>query len=60
MPAYNAEETLLQTYNEVIEQDYVDIIIVVDDASNDKTVEVAKTLKNVLVFVNEHNMGIWS
>ena len=57
MPAYNAEDTLLKTYNEVMEQDYVDLVIIVDDASNDKTVKIAKQLDNTKVFVNEKNMG---
>jgi len=57
MPAYNAEKTLLKTYNEVIEQDCVDLIIIVDDASKDKTVEIAKKLDRVIIFVNEKNLG---
>ena len=57
MPAYNAEKTLLKTYNEVIEQDCVDLIIIVDDASEDKTVEIAKTLDKVIIFSNKTNLG---
>jgi glycosyltransferase involved in cell wall biosynthesis len=57
MPAYNAEQTLLKTYNEVIEQNYVDTVIIVDDASNDRTVALAKKLKKTQVFVNKKNMG---
>lgn len=41
MPAYNAEKTLEQTYNELY-KDIVDEIILVDDNSSDKTKEVAK------------------
>ncbi len=37
MPAYNAERTLEKTYNE-IPKEFVDEIILVDDASKDKTV----------------------
>ena len=41
MPAYNAEATLLKTHGEVLEQDYVDLVIVVDDTSKDETVNLA-------------------
>ncbi|HEY9886115.1 MAG TPA: glycosyltransferase [Vampirovibrionales bacterium] len=41
MPAYNAEKTLVQTYNE-IPLDIVDEVILVDDCSSDKTVKVAE------------------
>lgn len=57
MPAYNAEQTLRQTYNEVMEQDLVDLVILVDDASQDKTTAVAKTLKNVKVYTQPSNRG---
>lgn len=57
MPAYNAEKTLLQTYHEVMKQGVVDEVIVVDDASSDRTVDVAKTLPRTKVFVHEKNLG---
>ncbi len=57
MPAYNAAKTLTQTHAEVMEQDYVDEIIVVDDSSNDNTLEIAKALKKVSVYRNQHNIG---
>jgi len=57
MPAYNAEETLLKTYNEVIATGIVDEVILVDDASKDRTVEVAKTIPNIRVIVHEKNRG---
>jgi len=41
MPAYNAEKTLRKTYEEVMDQQIVDEVIVVDDASRDDTVAVA-------------------
>lgn len=43
MPAYNAGKTLEQTYRD-IPKDLVDEVILVDDASKDETVEVAKRL----------------
>lgn len=57
MPAYNAAETLRRTYDEVMEQGIVDLVIVVDDASCDNTVSVARTLPNVKVHVHEKNQG---
>jgi glycosyltransferase involved in cell wall biosynthesis len=57
MPAYNAEKTLLQTHAEVLAQDYVDLIIVVDDASSDKTTQIAGSLPKTSVSVHETNRG---
>ena len=39
MPAYFAEKTLEKTYRD-IPKEYVDEVILVDDASKDKTVEI--------------------
>lgn len=55
LPAYRAEKTLRDTYSE-IPHDVVDDVILVDDASSDRTVEVAREL-NVRVFVHEQNLG---
>ncbi len=55
MPAYNAEFTLRRTYEE-IPKEIVDEIILVDDASQDRTVEVAKEL-GLHHFVHEKNSG---
>ncbi len=57
MPAYNAAKTLLQTYREVIAQDYVDLIILNDDASRDDTVAVARGLERMVVLRHERNQG---
>lgn len=57
MPAYNAEQTLVKTYEEVMDQGVVDKVILVDDASRDHTVEVARRLPNVRVHVHEKNLG---
>jgi len=57
MPAYNAELTLRQTYEEVMEQGIVDLVILVDDASRDDTVTVAKMLPNTKVRVHPENRG---
>ena len=57
MPAYNAEKTIEKTWKEVLEQEIVDLVIVVDDASRDSTVSVARTLDQVLVHVHAQNKG---
>lgn len=57
MPAYNAEKTLLKTYNEVIAQPFVDLVIVVDDASGDDTYEIARKLDRVIAYRKDKNSG---
>src|SRR3990170_4039051 len=55
MPAYNAEKTLERTWRD-LPMDYVDDVIVVDDASSDRTVEVARGL-GLHVLVHPRNRG---
>src|SRR3989344_6851991 len=55
MPAYYAEKTVEQTYND-LPRDLISEIILVDDASTDKTVEVAKKL-GLTVFRHKKNTG---
>lgn len=55
MPAYNAEKTIAKTYRD-IPNGSVDEVILVDDASTDNTVEVAKNL-GITVFRHSENMG---
>jgi glycosyltransferase involved in cell wall biosynthesis len=57
MPAYNAEHTIEKTWREVLEQEIVDLVIVVDDASQDKTAELARNLDRVVLHVNARNRG---
>jgi len=57
MPAYNAARTLRQTYEEVMAHGIVDLVIVVDDASQDETVAVARGLDRVQVEVHPINRG---
>jgi len=57
MPAYNAAQTLKKTYDDVMAQGIVDLIILVDDASQDNTAEIAKTLPNVEVCIHDCNRG---
>ena len=57
MPAYNAARTLQKTWDEVMAQEIVDMVILVDDGSQDKTVSIAKELPNTLVHIHEKNLG---
>jgi len=57
MPAYNAAQTLRKTWDEVMAQETVDMVILVDDGSQDKTVSIAKELPNTLVHIHEKNLG---
>jgi glycosyltransferase involved in cell wall biosynthesis len=57
MPAYNAAKTLRKTYDEVMDQGIVDLVIVVDDASHDETLRVAAGLPHTRVHVHERNKG---
>jgi glycosyltransferase involved in cell wall biosynthesis len=57
MPAYNAAQTLQQTYNEVMNQGVVDEVIIVDDASRDETVNIAKSLPNTVIRIHSQNQG---
>lgn len=54
MPAYNAEKTLRATVDELPE--IVDVRILVDDFSADRTVEVAREL-GLVHFVHDRNYG---
>jgi len=57
MPAYNAAQTLRRTYDEVMAQEIVDLVILVDDGSSDETVAIAKSLPNTVVHVHKKNYG---
>jgi glycosyltransferase involved in cell wall biosynthesis len=55
LPAYNAELTLERTFRE-IPKDIVDEVILVDDASSDRTVQLAKQL-GITTISHEKNRG---
>lgn len=55
MPAYNAARTLERTFQD-IPFDVVDEVLLVDDASHDETLEVARRL-NIRCYLHERNMG---
>lgn len=56
LPAYNAAATLDNTYQE-IPHDIVDEVILVDDASTDETLQVAKKLGISHIIRHEENLG---
>lgn len=55
LPAYNAEKTLEKTYNE-IPFEFVDDVVLVDDASRDDTAQLARRL-GIRTIVHEQNRG---
>ena len=55
MPAYNAAQTLEKTYYD-IPLEVVDDVLLVDDASHDETLEIARRL-GVRCFQHKHNLG---
>ncbi|PYM31718.1 MAG: glycosyl transferase family 2 [Candidatus Rokuibacteriota bacterium] len=55
MPAYNAGRTLRMTYEE-LPKDTVNLVILVDDASTDATLDVARQL-GLEIFVHDRNYG---
>ena len=55
LPAYNAEKTLKKTLND-IDRNWVDEIILVDDASQDKTINLSKQL-GLKTFKHSKNLG---
>ena len=57
MPAYNAARTIEKTWREVVAHDVVDLVIVVDDASQDATFEMARQLDKVVAHAHPRNRG---
>jgi glycosyltransferase involved in cell wall biosynthesis len=55
MPAYNAAKTLEQTHGE-LPLEFVDEVILVDDASEDRTAELSVKL-GLVTFVHRKNLG---
>lgn len=56
LPAYNAGKTLIQTYHE-IPFDIVDEVILVDDASQDNTFQIAEDLGIKNIYKHPENLG---
>lgn len=61
IPCFNEEETLPATFNDIPKQidgvDEVEILII-DDGSTDKTIEVAKALGVHHIVINKNNRGL--
>ena len=55
MPAYNAGSTLRLTYEE-LPKESVNLVILVDDGSKDRTLEIAREL-GLEIFVHDKNYG---
>lgn len=61
IPAYNTEAYIAKAIESALEQTLTDIeVIVVDDGSSDKTVEIAKSFtdQRLKVIVNQQNLGV--
>jgi glycosyltransferase involved in cell wall biosynthesis len=57
MPAYNAERTIEKTWRGVVDHDLVDLVIVVDDHSDDATVARVRNLPKTLFHQHPRNRG---
>ena len=59
MPAYNEEETLLTSATRVLDSPWVAELIIVNDGSRDRTLELAQSIEDprVRVFDQGHNQG---
>jgi glycosyltransferase involved in cell wall biosynthesis len=61
IPCFNEEATLPATFNDIPKQiDGVDVveILIIDDGSNDNTIEVAKALGVHHIIINKNNRGL--
>ncbi|MBN3873750.1 glycosyltransferase family 2 protein [Nostoc sp. JL33] len=61
IPSYNTEAYIAKAIESALDQTLTDIeVIVVDDGSSDKTVEVAKTFtdQRLQVILNQQNLGV--
>ena len=60
IPAYNKEDSILETVNAVKSLDYPKDkieILVVDDGSKDKTAEIARNIEGIIFFEKGYNSG---
>ena len=59
IPAYNAESTIREVIDSILNQSYkFDEIIVVNDSSNDKTLEKIKSFSEIKIINNNTNKGL--
>lgn len=62
MPVYNSEATVGQAISSIINQSFKDLIlIIVDDCSTDKTMDILKSFRDprITVYRNKRNMGAY-
>src|SRR5919202_5944333 len=58
IPAYNAERTILETVASVLQQTFSDFeLIVIDDGSRDRTVELLQSIKDERLKVFSYENG---
>jgi len=59
IPTYNGEDTIERAIKSVLNQkgDFDIEILVCDDCSTDRTLEIAESYQNVKVFVNPYHTG---
>ena len=57
VPAYNEGANLAKVLNVLTQTKILDEIIVIDDGSNDNTIEIAKEFTQVLLLKNKQNKG---
>ena len=59
IPAFNAEKTIEQSLNSIINQTYkFNEIIVINDKSNDSTSKILTKFENIRIIENKTNMGL--
>ena len=59
IPAYNAEKTILETMTSVIQQTYSDWeMIVINDGSTDRTLELLSTVKDMRLKIFSYPNGL--
>ncbi|GIW65681.1 MAG: hypothetical protein KatS3mg094_200 [Candidatus Parcubacteria bacterium] len=57
IPAYNEEKYIKNTIESLKNTNLIDEIIVIDDASTDKTFEIIKKIKGIKIIKNYKNLG---
>ena len=61
VPAYNEENTIEESLNSLKKQDYISEIIIINDSSTDKTLDIVNQFKDIdsriIVFSSLKNKG---